>query len=174
MLANELTISGQYAAEVPGPGAIERAVQNDAPDTAGPKLVGLGWKAEIGVDLAVGEQPHLLGGGVRHPGYIPARIEADVSDDGSGERVLAGSNRLNGHRLPFEIPDRSDAVGREQLETARVDAGQENDRVTGIDPDGERRDEPHGEVDLAGGQRLVEARGGDGDVLHVGEALADE
>jgi hypothetical protein len=56
MLANELAIPRDDAAEVLRPGPVDGAVEDHMADLLRPQLLRDRWKAQQGIDLAVGEQ----------------------------------------------------------------------------------------------------------------------
>ena len=61
ILADELAVARQHAAEVLRPGLVQGAVDDHVADVPGAQLLRLGRKAEEGIDLALGEQLHRLG-----------------------------------------------------------------------------------------------------------------
>ena len=57
---------------------------------------------------------------------------------------------LHADALALQVRDAADALVREQLEASRVHAGQERDRIAGIDRDQKRCHEVQTEIDFTG------------------------
>ena len=57
-------------------------------DLLGPQLLRDRWKAQQGVDLAVGEQLHGLIRGIRHEIDVAARVEPDIGRYAGEEDVV--------------------------------------------------------------------------------------
>src|SRR5262249_22385364 len=101
MVSDIIAVARQYAAKVLRPGAVERAVEDDAPDALGAQLYRVRRKAEEGVDLALGEQL-LWGNGVAgDPAYAPNRGDTDVGSDDGQEQMLGRSQGSDAHGLTF-------------------------------------------------------------------------
>lgn len=79
--------------------------------------------------------------------------------------------RRHSHRFAFEIADRLDALGSEQLEASRVDAAQERDRRLQIQLDHEARNEPHANIDLLRPYGAVDKIQRNIDILNIMEAF---
>ena len=166
-------MADHHAAEVLRPRTVRHAVDDRVTDPLRPELLRVGRKREKAVDLAVREQPLRLRRGHRGPRDVFARIEADVRHHARDERIGRSSNGVHGDRLALQVANRADALGAEQLETPRLNAGQHDDGLAPVDLRDGRADVLHRDVDVAGGDGLGGfERLAPGDVLHVGESFA--
>src|SRR5262249_61716770 len=82
-----------------------------------------------------------------------ARVEADVSQHGREDGIVAGDERGHGDGLALQITHRADSLGAEQFVTTDMHAGQDKDWITTIGPADNAARCGHVEVELAGGQR---------------------
>ena len=78
MVADEVAVADQHAAEVLRPRLVGGAVEDHVADLAGAQLLRLGRKAEEGIDLALGEQLHRRCRRAGRPSRCPLRVEPDI------------------------------------------------------------------------------------------------
>jgi len=121
-------------------------------------LLRVGREPEKAVDLALRQKPLGLGRGVQKPRDVPVGIEPDLGDDAGDEGVLRGIQLGDGDRLAFQVAERPHPLAPEQLEAPDVHAAQEDDRLSRVEGDDQRRGEVHGDVDLTGAHRLGHCR----------------
>jgi len=108
------------------------------------------------------------------PDDVRFGIETDVSGHGRDQYVSCIPRARDRERLAFQVSDGPHALAREDLDAADVDAGQENDRVAGIDTKAHRGTEQHSDVGLARCERVLLPADTLLDVLDVSEPLALE
>lgn len=82
---------------------------------------------------------------------VPPRIQAHVHRHDGEKGVAAASDVGHGDGLPFQVANRAHRGSPEQLDTAGVQAGQQDDRVFLVHLDDERSTEVGDEVDLTSG-----------------------
>jgi len=88
--------------------------------------------------------------------------------------VAPGADFGHADRLPFEVADRVDSIGGEQLVAADVAAAEQDDRIARVDLPDPVADEPQRDVDVTCGERAVRAHTAPHAVLHVGEAFCPQ
>jgi len=118
-------------------------------DLPGAQILRLGRKAEECVDPAVREQLHRLD--LRAGDDLPdicGGVEPDMGGYGGQEHVWARAQALHADVFAFEVGDAADAFPREQFEAADVNAGQQDDRFTGVDCGDEIRGITQAEIHL--------------------------
>jgi hypothetical protein len=126
--ADEPPVRRGHAAEVLGPRPVHGAVNHHAADPLRPELLGGRRKGQEGVDLSFGEEPNRVGRRMCHPVDVFSWVQAHVRHHAGEEHVLAGSQFLQGNGLAPEVANRTDALRPEQLEAARVDPREKDDR----------------------------------------------
>jgi hypothetical protein len=132
------------------------------------ELLRLRREADHGVDFARRQQLHGLVRGWGHECDVAAWVQPDVCGHAGHDEVMARPHARHGHGLALEVLHRADALGGEQLEAARVRAGQDHERVTRIDPQDELPAESGIDICLASCQGEVGSLGGL-DILDVGK-----
>ena len=148
--ANEVAVAREQAAEILRPRPVEGTVEDDVTDIPGAQVLRLGREAEEGVDLAVYEQLHWLGRGtgdpvdIRWPGRGRRRRRCWPKTD---EWLEPRAGTPDGPAL--QVGDTADLLGREQLETARMNPRQHRDGLARIDQGHVGRDEIDREVEFA-------------------------
>jgi hypothetical protein len=141
----------------------------------GPEFLGFGRKAEVGIDLPLREQLDRFAASMGDEGDVFLGIQPDIGGYARDEDVAAGIQHRDRHRFPFQVADRADAVGPEELIAADMAACQHGDRIPGVDAADELRGEVHVDVRLPGGQRLLDAfRPLRLKVVHLREPLTSE
>src|SRR5262249_23598055 len=75
-----------------------------------------------------GEQPHRLVRGMDRPGDVLPGIQSDMSDHAGQEHVRWCLEPADTYRLAFQVTNRPDVRGAEQLEAADMDTGQDDER----------------------------------------------
>jgi hypothetical protein len=129
-------------------------------------------KGHVGVDVALREQAPRLRGRRRDEVDIVARIQADIGRHAGEEGVAACSQLRDADMLAFEVTDRADVVGCEELVAPHMNARERDDGSSGIDLNDGIPDEAYGQIDLARRQRLVGLDAPQLNVVHLGEPFA--
>jgi hypothetical protein len=172
MAAHEGPVRRRHTAEVLGPRPVDGAVDHRVADLLRPQLLGDGRKTEKRVDLPFRQQLDGLGDRVRHEVDILMGVQAHVGRHAGEEDVLGAPQLDHRHGLALEVSDRADTVGPEQLEATDVDAGENDERIAGIDPDDDGTAVVHADVSLTCRQcHHARAPTCLPDILDVGEAL---
>ena len=122
MLAHELLMRSDDAAEVLRPRSIESATDDDVTYLLLAQFLRIRRKAHECIDLAVCEQLHRLGRRVDNEIDIPLGINADVGRHGGNEDMVCRSQFGDSHHLSLEIANRPYALGPEQLVHFEIDA----------------------------------------------------
>src|SRR5262245_41643162 len=93
--------------------------------------------------------------------------------DHAGEKeVWRAVQPRNANRLPFQITNRPDSLGAEQLKAADMESGQEHQWCALVQAHYRHRRKVIADIGLAGNQSLVETRRSVGpNVLHISEPL---
>src|SRR5215813_2157208 len=123
IVSDIIAVARQYAAKVLRPRAVERAVEDDAPDTLGAQLLRTRRKAEDGVDLALGEQLLWRNGVAGDPANVPAGVDTDVGGDDGQEQMLGRSQGSDTHGLTLEVSNPVKLALHEQFPASDMHAG---------------------------------------------------
>jgi hypothetical protein len=118
----------------------------------GSQILGLRWKAQKRVDLALFVRLCRLDGWVNGPVDILGRIEPHIGCHRGRVYVLARAKALHADALPL-IGNAADTFVSEQFEAADMHPRQQSDRRAAIDRDGEGRGEADREIGVTGGDR---------------------
>ena len=139
-----------HAAKVLRPGAIQRGVDDSLPDLVGTELKGLLRKGQEGVHFALDEESHRFGDALSHnPVDVGLWIHSDVGHDAGDEYMIQTPDARNGDGLALQIVDTAHPVVPNQFPAARMHAGENGHRLTGVDREHDRAHAHHGEVRLA-------------------------
>src|SRR5262249_54421218 len=87
VLADEVPVSSQHAAEILRPWAVDRAVDHHAADLTGAQFLRLRWKTEKRIDLAVGEKLLRRDRRAGDPADVLSGIEPDMGGYGRNEHI---------------------------------------------------------------------------------------
>ena len=133
MLADEIPVARQHAAEILRPRPVDRAVDDHVADLAGAQFLRLGRKTEKCIDLSGEEE--ILGhdGGIIDPMNIFGGIKAEISGH-NRYQFRDQTSGSNAHGSVFQVSEAADLFAREQLEAPDVHAREDCDRQAGIQP----------------------------------------
>src|SRR5216684_3450265 len=123
-------------------------------DLAGAQFLGFRRKADECIDLSVGKKLLWRNGRAGNPFDVPDRVKPDMGGHGRYEHMRGSTEVMHAHRLTLEIRDCADALGRKQLKTAHMHAGDDRDLFAGVDGDESGRREVQSEIDLAARDRF--------------------
>ena len=143
MIADELPVSHQHAAEVLRPWLVRGRVEDHATDLAGAQLLRLGGKREKRIDFPLdeqlhGEQPHRVAGRTLDPFDVLVRVEPDIRRHDRHVAVFARAQDIDADLLALQVADGADGLVREQLEASGMHARQRRDRHAGIQAEDDR------------------------------------
>src|SRR2546425_1365104 len=113
LLADELAMPRDHAAEVLRPRAIHAAVDHDVADLLRAERLRIGREPQEGVNLTFGQELHRLGRRVRRPIDVLVRVQAYVRHDAGEEHVLARAEPLHSDCFPLQIAHGADPLGPE-------------------------------------------------------------
>ena len=126
-------------------------VDDDVPDVALARLLGIGRKPDERVDLAGGEQVDLADRRICDPVDLRGGIEPDIGGHRAHQQMVGGAAERRGNAYPLapQIHDALDAVIGAQFETSRMDAGEHRQGPAGIHQGQEIDRGLHAEIDVA-------------------------
>src|SRR5215469_1546223 len=154
MLAHDLPVGDDHAAEVLRPRPIDSGVDDDVSDLLGAELLGLGGKGHEGINLSVGKEPDRPLDGIRYPLDVPPGIQAYVPGHDGEEDVAARRQSSDGDLFIFEVADRPDPLVAEQLEAPDVESRQDDDRIARVQAGQMPSDEPADKIGGPGGGQV--------------------
>src|SRR5262245_690872 len=174
VLTDELLVADHHATEVLGPRPVGRGIEEHVADLLGARVLSLGRKRHKRVDLSRRQEPWQFGKRMNRPVDVLVGIESDVGCHGGKEDVGARAERGNGDPFPLQVPDGPDTFLSEHFDAADMNAGQEDHRLIGVDPENHRRTKEHRDIGLARPQCGLGRPQTPFDVLDIAEALALE
>ena len=130
MIADIFPVAHQHAAKILRPRAVHRRADDHLSDMAGAQLLRIGWKREEGVDLTFRKKLQRIERGVvaGDPMNVVSRIETHLgSHQGEQQRAVCC------HFFPLELGNAANLRFGDQLVTADMYAGEDDDRSPGID-----------------------------------------
>jgi hypothetical protein len=143
VLLDERPVRRHQAAEVLRPGPVHHAVHHHVPDLLRPEFLCHGRKGHEGIDLALDEERHRLGLGMRDPGDLLPGVQADIGRHAGQEDVVTAFPVAHGDGLPLQVADGTDPLRPDQHEAADVHPSQEEGLVARLGLDDEGTDEGH-------------------------------
>ena len=93
----------------------------------------------------------------RNPADVPLRVEPDLGGDQGQQDMRGRTQSLDADALPFQIGEGANAVAGKQFQAADMEAGQQRDRLPGIDRLDEVRRVIHVEINRAARDGLRQA-----------------